>query len=124
MAWSNNGSGKAAKTERNHPLNKVTDLLLYCFEQRQKQGSNYVILSCKIHAGKLPDGNYAPHIPVTVMCCISGQQDKLTDIAEGDYSKKWIHVDGQISTDTYQKKDGSYTTTLQVWATKVVQGDA
>ena len=120
MAWSKNTTKKAEKADRKRPEMYCRDWLLYCFGVHHKEGSSYVFLDCKVHAGKLDDGSYAPSIPVTVIARIEPDSDgKQTEIEERDYSRSWIRVDGQMSTDTYNAKDGSYVTKLQLWATKV-----
>lgn len=121
MAWTNSNGGKqAAKTDRKYPKQQCTDWLLYCFGQQVSKSGCYLIMNCKIHTGKLPDGNYAPSISVTVMARIQPDQDgHMTQIEERDYAKTWIRVDGQMSTDTYQDKNGVWHAQLQMWASAV-----
>lgn len=120
MAWGKKEPAKSSAKKADHPRMICTDWLLYCFKALQTNSSNYLRMSCKIHAGKDEDGNYNPGIPVTVMARIQPDGDgKMTDILERDYDKTWIHVDGRLATDTYINKDGNPCTTIVIWADKV-----
>lgn len=121
MAWSN--TSKKQDSDRPAPANEVRDLLLWCFEQTVK--GDFVRLSCKLpsKAGKDQQDKHGQGIRCSVMARISNPTDKspLCQIEEGDYSKGWIHVCGNLAAADWTDKNGQTQTDLTIWATKVTK---
>lgn len=122
MAWSNT-SKKQQDSDRPAPANEVRDLLLWCFEQTVK--GDFVRLSCKLSskADKGHPDTYGQGLRCSVMARIANPNDKspLCRIEEGDYSKGWIHVSGNLAAADWTDKQGQTQTDLTVWATAVTK---
>lgn len=108
MAWTNNKSN-AGRT----PYNVITNWGLRCYSQKVTEKS--VILKCSM-AKKKQDGEYTKPFYIDVICSFDN-----CEIAEGDYEKSNISVDGSFGVGEYENKNGEQVSTFTIFATKVTQ---
>ena len=86
---------------------------LRCFEQKVTDKS--VTLKCAINR-KREDGTYTKPVYIDVICVLG-----KCDIAEDDYAKSYINVDGYFSVDSFTTKNGEEVPTMKIFATKVTK---
>ena len=104
---------KAQNNERKYDL--VQNWGLYCYEVKEIKGG--VVLKCSKNKKKSPDSNeYTAPLFVDVMCMFDN-----CEIAEDEYEKNRINVDGQLSIGEYTNKDGVTNPTITIFATKVTK---
>lgn len=85
---------------------------LRCFEQ--KVTDKCVTLKCSMNKRK-EDGSYTKPVFIDVLCLVS-----KCEIAEDQYDKCFINVDGTFAVDEYVS-GGTTTPTLKIFATKVTK---
>lgn len=89
---------------------------LRCYEQ--KLTKNSVILKCSMNRKNKETGEYTAPVYIDVICPFETCQ-----IAEDDYAKTFINVDGNFSTGEYTNRNGDKVATLTIFADKVTKAE-
>lgn len=110
MAWNNSNAN--ANTREDY--NVCSNWGLRCYEQ--KMTDKAVILKCSMSKKKKETGEYSAPVYIDVVCTFD-----RCEIAQDDYAKSLINVDGQFSVGDYEDKDGNTRATMTIFATKVVK---
>lgn len=112
----------------NNNFNLVNNWGLYCFEQKVNDAQTVVTLRCTMkRKRKDKDGKdvigqdgkpeYTEPMWIDVMCMLD-----RCEIAQDDYSKNSINVDGQFAIDEwFSEKENKYRLSYKIWASKVTK---
>lgn len=93
--------------------NVCTNWGMRCFEQKVSEKS--VTLKCTMNKKK-EDGEYTKPVYIDVICILG-----KCDIAQDDYAKSYINVDGNFAPDEFVNKSGEAVATMKIFATKVTK---
>lgn len=87
---------------------------LRCYEMKITEKS--VILKCSTNRKDKTTGEYTAPIYIDVICPF-----ETCDIAEDDYAKNFINVDGKFSAGGYTNREGVKIATMTIFADKVTK---
>jgi single-stranded DNA-binding protein len=94
--------------------NVCTNWGLRCFEQ--KMIDKGVILKCSMSRKNKDTNEYSAPVYIDVVCFFD-----RCEIAQDDYAKSGINVDGQFGVGDYTNKAGEKVATMSIYATKVTK---
>ena len=109
-----NNGGNGNNNGGTQDFNVCTNWGLRCYEQ--KVTDNAVILKCSMNRKKKDTGEYSAPVFIDVVCSFN-----TCEIAQDDYAKSFINVDGRFSVDDFVNRNGDKIATMTIFAKRVVK---